>query len=115
MTINIKDLNKLSFEEALKKLEENVTNLEKGDLGLEESLKIYEEGVVYSKYCIDKLDAAEKKVEELTSEKNGHLKIKPLDIPSDIIDIETLKNTENAIGSDAMSNDNDNISNKPQF
>ncbi|MHB8281615.1 MAG: exodeoxyribonuclease VII small subunit [bacterium] len=105
MTANIKDLNKLSFEEALKKLEENVANLEKGDLGLEESLKIYEEGVVYSKYCIDKLDAAEKKVEELMSDKNGRLKIKPLDI----IDIETPKNAENAISSNEINNDNDNI------
>lgn len=113
MTINIKDLNKLSFEEALKKLEENVTNLEKGDLGLEESLKIYEEGVVYSKYCIDKLDAAEKKVEELMSDKNGKLKIKPLD-NIDIIDIETPKNAENAIGSNEMNN-NDNIFDKPPF
>ena len=114
MTINIKDLNKLSFEEALKKLEENVTNLEKGDLGLEESLKIYEEGVVYSKYCIDKLDAAEKKVEELTSDKNGKLKIKPLD-NIDTINIETPKNAENAIGSDEINNNNDNIFDEPPF
>ncbi|MCL5673633.1 MAG: exodeoxyribonuclease VII small subunit [Deltaproteobacteria bacterium] len=114
MTINIKDLNKLSFEEALKKLEENVANLEKGDLGLEESLKIYEEGVVYSKYCIDKLDAAEKKVEELTSDKNGKLKIKPLD-DIDNINIETPKNAENAIGSDEINNNNDNIFDEPPF
>ncbi len=86
MNINIKDLNKLSFEEALKKLEENVANLEKGDLGLEKSLKIYEEGVIYSKYCINKLDAAEKKVEELMSDKNGGIKTKPLD------NIDTLEN-----------------------
>jgi exodeoxyribonuclease VII small subunit len=86
MNINIKDLNKLSFEEALRKLEENVANLEKGDLGLEESLKIYEEGVIYSKYCINKLDAAEKKVEELMSDKNGGIKTKPLD------NIDTLEN-----------------------
>ncbi|RZD15605.1 MAG: exodeoxyribonuclease VII small subunit [Candidatus Acididesulfobacter guangdongensis] len=86
MNINIKDLNKLSFEEALKKLEENVANLEKGDLGLEESLKIYEEGVIYSKYCINKLDAAEKKVEELMSDKNGGIKTKPLD------NIDTVEN-----------------------
>ncbi len=89
MNINVKDLNKLSFEEALKKLEENVANLEKGDLGLEESLKIYEEGVIYSKYCINKLDAAEKKVEELMSDKNGDIKTKPLD---NIGNIDTVEN-----------------------
>ncbi|MHB8292595.1 MAG: exodeoxyribonuclease VII small subunit, partial [bacterium] len=101
----------------LKKLEENVANLEKGDLGLEESLKIYEEGVVYSKYCIDKLDAAEKKVEELMSDKNGRLKIKPLD-NIDIIAAETLKNTENTIGSNNgvnNNNDNDNAFDEPPF
>ena len=39
-----KNINDLTFEEALKKLEENVLNLEKGDLGLDESIIIYEEG-----------------------------------------------------------------------
>jgi exodeoxyribonuclease VII small subunit len=101
MNINIKDLNKLSFEEALKKLEENVANLEKGDLGLEESLKIYEEGVIYSKYCINKLDAAEKKVEELMSDKDGGIKIKPLD------NVDAIENIAGNDNIDGNTNDND--------
>ncbi|MFW0883742.1 exodeoxyribonuclease VII small subunit [Candidatus Acidulodesulfobacterium sp. H_13] len=65
-----KNINVLTFEEALKKLEENVLSLEKGDLGLEDSIRIYEEGIKYSDYLIKKLNSAEKKVEELTAKNN---------------------------------------------
>lgn len=78
--MNINDINGMSFEDALKKLEESVASLEKGDLGLEESLKIYEEGVVYSEYCMQKLETAEKKVEELVKAKGSQMKIKPLEL-----------------------------------
>lgn len=60
----------LTFEDALKKLEEKVISLENGDLGLEESIRIYEEGTKFSEYLLKKLEAAEKRVEELTL-KNG--------------------------------------------
>ncbi|HEC25182.1 MAG TPA: exodeoxyribonuclease VII small subunit [bacterium] len=65
-----KNINALTFEEALKKLEENVLSLEKGDLGLEDSIRVYEEGIKYSDYLIKKLNSAEKKVEELTVKNN---------------------------------------------
>jgi exodeoxyribonuclease VII small subunit len=67
-----KNLNGLTFEEALKKLEENVLSLEKGDLGLDESITIYEEGIKYSDYLLKKLDSAEKTVEELSGKSNGN-------------------------------------------
>ncbi len=67
----IMDINSLTFEEALKKLEENVLSLEKGDLGLEESIRTYEEGIKYSDYLIEKLESAEKRVEELTAKNDG--------------------------------------------
>ena len=51
-----------SFEESLKKLETIVDQLEKGDLALEESLKLFEEGVGLSAACKQELDAAEGKV-----------------------------------------------------
>ena len=66
------NLNDLTFEEALKKLEENVLNLEKGDLGLDESIIIYEEGIKYSDYLLKKLESAEKRVEELSAKNNGN-------------------------------------------
>ena len=48
-----------TFEESLKKLETIVDRLEKGDLALEESLKLFEEGVGLSAACKSELDAAE--------------------------------------------------------
>ena len=65
-------INGLTFEEALKKLEENVLSLEKGDIGLDESIKIYEEGIKYSEYLLKKLDSAEKRVEELSAKNDGN-------------------------------------------
>lgn len=65
------------FEEALGRLEEIVKTLEKGDLPLKESLKIFEEGVKLSKTCLKMLDEAEKKVEILLADKNGKRQPKP--------------------------------------
>ena len=52
----------LKFESSLSKLEEIVQKLENGDLSLEESLKVFEEGVRLSKNCTKILNDAEKKV-----------------------------------------------------
>ena len=66
-----------SFEESLKKLESIVEKLEKGDLGLEDSLKLFEEGVGLSTACKQELDAAEGKVEMLIKQRDGSLKPAP--------------------------------------
>ena len=66
-----------SFEESLKKLETIVDKLEKGDLPLEESLKLFEEGVGLSTACKQELDAAEGKVEMLVKQRDGSLKAEP--------------------------------------
>ena len=66
-----------SFEESLKKLETIVENLEQGDLGLEESLKLFEEGVGLSATCKKELDAAEGKVQILIKQRDGSLKAEP--------------------------------------
>ena len=52
----------LSFEEALKRLDEIVGHLEKGDLSLEDSVRCFEEGNELVKLCSRMLDAAEQKV-----------------------------------------------------
>jgi exodeoxyribonuclease VII small subunit len=54
-----------SFEAQLKRLGEVVEKLEDGELGLEESLALFEEGVRLSRGAQQRLDAAEKRVEEL--------------------------------------------------
>ena len=66
-----------SFEESLKKLETIVDQLEKGDLSLEEALKLFEEGVGLSTACKQELDAAEGKVEMLIKQRDGSLKAAP--------------------------------------
>ena len=68
------------FEDAVKKLESIVTRLEDGDIPLEESLELFEEGVKLSGFCAKKLDEAEKKVEILMKDKGGRLKPHPFDV-----------------------------------
>jgi exodeoxyribonuclease VII small subunit len=54
----------LSYEEAVAKLEEILRHLEAGDLPLERSLSLYEEGVQLATYCARKLDEAELRVSQ---------------------------------------------------
>jgi len=70
---------KEKFEDALNKLEKIVSKLEEGDIPLEESLKLFEEGIRLSRFCNQKLDEAEKKVEILLKDKNGTLRPRPFD------------------------------------
>jgi len=70
---------KEKFEEAMNKLEKIVTKLEKGDIPLEESLKLFEEGIRLSRFCNQKLDEAERRVEILLTDKEGVLKPRPFD------------------------------------
>jgi exodeoxyribonuclease VII small subunit len=70
---------KEKFEDALNKLEKVVSKLEEGDIPLEESLKLFEEGIRLSRFCNQKLDEAEKKVEILLKGKNGILEPHPFD------------------------------------
>ena len=64
-----------NFEESLKKLETIVTQLEEGDLALEDSLKLFEEGVGLSAACKQELDAAEGKVQLLVKQRDGTPKL----------------------------------------
>ena len=68
------------FEDAFQKLDSIVKKLEDGNLSLEESLKAFEDGVRLSRFCFKKLDEAEKKVEILLKESNGHLVPKPFSL-----------------------------------
>ncbi len=61
----------VKFEQAMARLEAIVDELEKGDLPLDESLKIFEEGIRLSKNCLKVLEDAERKIEVLVQDKNG--------------------------------------------
>ena len=63
-----------SFEESLQKLESIVEQMEKGDLSLENSLKLFEEGVALSTACKKELDEAEGKVQMLIKQRDGSFK-----------------------------------------
>ena len=61
----------LTFEESLKRLEEIVHALENGDTPLEQSIRLFEEGVKLSGYCNKLLESAEQKVTVLTKDASG--------------------------------------------
>jgi len=69
----------MKFEEALKKLEKIVEDLENGDLSLDEALKKYQEGIELSRICMQRLESAKKKIEVLSKNKKGEFELKPLD------------------------------------
>lgn len=68
----------VKFEQAMARLETIVSELEKGDLSLDDSLKIFEEGIKLSKTCLKMLDDAERKVEILIQDKDGKKRLRAL-------------------------------------
>ena len=66
-----------TFEESLKQLETIVTQLERGDLPLEDSIKMFEEGMRLSAQSKQELDSAESKVQILLKQRDGSLKVEP--------------------------------------
>jgi exodeoxyribonuclease VII small subunit len=67
------------FEAAMARLEEIVQKLEQGDLPLEQSLKLFEEGIRLSRICNARLEEAERKVEILLKDKAGNMIAKPFE------------------------------------
>jgi len=66
------------FESALEELEEVVEQLESGELSLEDSLSAFEKGVGLVRFCNQKLNEVEKKIEMLVKDKEGKLQLKEL-------------------------------------
>lgn len=74
------DVRSLTFEQALEKLETIVAKLERGDVALEDSIRIYEEGEALKKHCAKLLNSAEDKVEKIRVGADGTAKgTEPLD------------------------------------
>ncbi|MGH7280703.1 MAG: exodeoxyribonuclease VII small subunit [Polyangiaceae bacterium] len=73
-----------SFEDAVRRLTEIIEKLERGDLPLEESIALFEEGVKLSVASQARLDAAEKRVEELLHvDAGGNARTAPFGAPDD--------------------------------
>lgn len=62
-----------TFEESISELEKIVSQLENGDVTLDESLELFEQGIKLSKSCQKMLDAAEKKVSILLTNDDGEI------------------------------------------
>ena len=73
-----------SFEESLTKLEEIVAQLERGDLSLEDSVRLFEEGMKLSHSCKQELDAAEGRIQVLIEQSGGKMKAQDLEVETDI-------------------------------
>lgn len=69
----------MTFEEALKRLEEIVQRIEGGNLNLEEMMSLYEEGMGLSKFCMEKLNEAEHKVLQVMRGADGMPEVRELD------------------------------------
>ena len=69
----------MTFEEDMKALEEIVTRLERGDVPLEESLKLYQKGKQMAKFLEERLSEAEEKVKEMVKTEEG-FEVKQMDI-----------------------------------
>ena len=66
-----KTVAEMGFEEAMAALEERVRKIESGELPLEETLALYEEGVQLAQRCHDQLDEADQRVAALTPGSSG--------------------------------------------
>jgi len=75
------ELNGLSFEAALDRLEAIVQRLESGEVNLEESIRIYEEGVKIKAFCERKLAEAQDRVDKIVLAPDGSVTTEPTDIP----------------------------------
>ena len=63
----------IKFEKAIQRLEKIVDDLEKGEMDIDKSLEIFEEGIKMSRVCSKKLNEAEAKIEKLTKNQKGEL------------------------------------------
>ena len=66
-------MGEIKFEKAVQRLEKIVDDLEKGEMDIDKSLEIFEEGIKMSRVCSKKLNEAEAKIEKLTKDQKGEL------------------------------------------
>ena len=66
-------MGEIKFEKAIQRLEKIVDDLEKGEMDIDKSLEIFEEGIKMSRVCSKKLNEAEAKIEKLTKDQKEEL------------------------------------------
>lgn len=65
------DISQLSFEQALGALEEIVQRLESGEVPLDKSIELYEQGEALRKHCQARLDSAQQRIEKIVTDQSG--------------------------------------------
>jgi len=81
--VPVLDRNGLTFEQAIDRLEKIVADMEAAELPLEDVLKKYEEGTRLVRFCNQKLEEAEKKIEVLTKKADGTIALEPFETEPD--------------------------------
>ncbi len=77
--ITIKDIDSLTFEVALKSLEEIVSQLDTGSIDLDKAVDAYERGAKLKEHCEKKLKEAQLRIEKIEVDKNGEVTTKVMD------------------------------------
>lgn len=78
-------LDKLSFEEALKQLEEIVQKMNDGQVPLEDAVQLYEKGMALQAVCSKKLEDAKMRIEKISVDENGQIHEEPMAIPKSLV------------------------------
>ena len=78
------EANTKNFESSLEELERIVRELERGDLPLEKSLELFEQGVKLSRACQERLSEAERRIEILTRDNHGRATVRPFEGEDDL-------------------------------
>ncbi len=76
---------KVSFEEALKQLEQIAEQIEQGKIGLEESIARYEQGMELVRHCREILTHAEHRIQQIQARSDGPLEVKPFEASAQTI------------------------------
>jgi exodeoxyribonuclease VII small subunit len=73
-----------TFESSLEELERIVRDLEQGELPLEKSLELFEQGVKLSRECQERLNQAERRIEILMRDTQGRPAVRPFEVESEL-------------------------------
>jgi exodeoxyribonuclease VII small subunit len=92
-----KKAKKPAFEEALEELETIAQKLESGELTLDESIQYYEKGVALAKFCRQKLEEAERKIEILQKQPDGSIQKKSIKVKEDTGEIEDDEDVQGSL------------------
>jgi len=76
--------NPQNFETSLEELERIVRELERGDIPLEKSLELFEQGIKLSRACQERLSEAERRIEMLTRDNHGRPAVRPFEAEDDL-------------------------------